>query len=107
MPALARSDWYDLTRDMNWDLSYVTEEQAFPELLSALLAERDLARHQDVIHSELRESAEVLIARWRNYAQYGGTTDGERALLENAANDLFDVIASLAESSRTQRDRTR
>lgn len=79
---------------------------AFPAILSALLAERDLTHHQDAIHSELRESAEVLIARWRNYAQHGSTTDSERALLENAANDLFDVIASLAESPRTQRDRT-
>ena len=23
MPGLARSEWYDLTRDMNWTLSYV------------------------------------------------------------------------------------
>jgi len=34
MPRLARSQWYDLTRDMNWDFSYVTEEEVFPELLS-------------------------------------------------------------------------
>lgn len=34
MPKLARSDWYDLTQDMNWTLSYVTEDQAFPEELS-------------------------------------------------------------------------
>ena len=34
MPQLARSDWYDLTRDMNWNLSYVTEEQVWPEDLS-------------------------------------------------------------------------
>ena len=34
MPQLARSDWYDLTRDMNWDFSYATEEEVFPELLS-------------------------------------------------------------------------
>jgi len=98
----------DLVADMQAVIDQCdARSDAFPAILSALLAERDLARHQDVIHSELRESAEVLIARWRNYAQYGGTTDGERALLENAANDLFDVIASLAESSRTQRDQTR
>ena len=29
MPNLPRSEWYDLTRDMNWDLTYVTEDQAF------------------------------------------------------------------------------
>ena len=34
MPRLARSQWYDLTRDMNWDFSYATEEEVFPELLS-------------------------------------------------------------------------
>lgn len=34
MPALARSEWYDLTRDMNWTLSYVDQEQAWPQELS-------------------------------------------------------------------------
>ena len=30
MPKLSRSDYYDLTRDMNWHLKYVTQEEAFP-----------------------------------------------------------------------------
>ncbi len=34
MPALRRSDWYDLARDLNWNLSYVTEDEAFPEVMS-------------------------------------------------------------------------
>jgi hypothetical protein len=34
MPKLSRSDWYDLSRDTNWNLRYVTEEDAFPEQLS-------------------------------------------------------------------------
>ena len=34
MPKLSRSDWYDLARDTNWKLRYVTEEDAFPEQLS-------------------------------------------------------------------------
>lgn len=34
MPSLARSEWYDLARDMNWTLSYVTEEEVWPEDLS-------------------------------------------------------------------------
>ncbi len=34
MPKLQRNDYFDTTRDMNWDLSYVTEEEAFPEALS-------------------------------------------------------------------------
>ena len=34
MPGLARSEWYDLTRDMNWTLSYVDPEQAWPQELS-------------------------------------------------------------------------
>lgn len=34
MPALPRSEWYDLTRDMNWNFSYVTDEQVFPEEMS-------------------------------------------------------------------------
>ncbi|MDA8070237.1 MAG: YHS domain-containing protein [Actinomycetota bacterium] len=34
MPKLARSQWYDLTRDMNWDLRYVSEEEAFPTDMS-------------------------------------------------------------------------
>src|SRR5712664_2567779 len=28
MPGLARSEWYDLTRDMSWTLSYVDQEEA-------------------------------------------------------------------------------
>jgi toluene monooxygenase system protein A len=34
MPKLARSDWYDLSRDTNWTFRYVTEEEVFPEELS-------------------------------------------------------------------------
>lgn len=34
MPNLPRSAWYDLTRDMNWTLSYVKEEEAWPVELS-------------------------------------------------------------------------
>ncbi|GAA4865069.1 aromatic/alkene/methane monooxygenase hydroxylase/oxygenase subunit alpha [Pseudonocardia benzenivorans] len=34
MPKLNRSEWYDLTRDMNWTFRYVEEEQVFPEALS-------------------------------------------------------------------------
>ena len=34
MPQLPRSEWYDLTRDMNWNFSYVTDEQVFPEEMS-------------------------------------------------------------------------
>lgn len=30
MPQLARQDWYDLARDMNWRLRYVTDQEAFP-----------------------------------------------------------------------------
>ena len=34
MPKLERSQWYDLCRDMNWSVKYVTEEEVFPEALS-------------------------------------------------------------------------
>jgi toluene monooxygenase system protein A len=34
MPKLERSQWYDLCRDMNWQFKYVTEAEAFPEVLS-------------------------------------------------------------------------
>lgn len=34
MPKLSRSDYYDLTRDMNWDLTYVSEAEAFPNELA-------------------------------------------------------------------------
>lgn len=34
MPRLERSEWYDLTRDMNWKLKYVDHDQAFPKELS-------------------------------------------------------------------------
>jgi len=34
VPNLPRSAWYDLTRDMNWTLSYVKEEEAWPVELS-------------------------------------------------------------------------
>ncbi|MCQ4079119.1 hypothetical protein NGB36_00430 [Streptomyces sp. RB6PN25] len=34
MPGLARSECYDLTRDMNGKVSYVDEDQAWPEDLS-------------------------------------------------------------------------
>ena len=33
MPKLERSQWYDLSRDMNWSFKYVTEEEVFPEAL--------------------------------------------------------------------------
>lgn len=31
MPTLARPEWYDLARDMNWNFKYVSEEEVFPE----------------------------------------------------------------------------
>ncbi|MEV0387610.1 YHS domain-containing protein [Nonomuraea sp. NPDC050643] len=34
MPRLSRSDWYDLSRDMNWTLRYARAEEVFPEELS-------------------------------------------------------------------------
>jgi toluene monooxygenase system protein A len=34
MPKLERSEWYDITRDMNWRLRYVSEEEAWPKELS-------------------------------------------------------------------------
>jgi toluene monooxygenase system protein A len=34
MPKLERSQWYDLSRDMNWHFKYVTEAEVFPEALS-------------------------------------------------------------------------
>ncbi|MGH3802191.1 MAG: aromatic/alkene/methane monooxygenase hydroxylase/oxygenase subunit alpha [Pseudonocardiaceae bacterium] len=34
MPRLARSDWYNLARDMNWKVSYVDEEEAWPDEMS-------------------------------------------------------------------------
>src|SRR6476620_3178569 len=33
MPRLRRSDWYDIARDMNWTLKYVTHDEAFPPAL--------------------------------------------------------------------------
>ena len=34
MPKLDRSQWYDLSRDMNWQFKYVTDTEVFPEALS-------------------------------------------------------------------------
>lgn len=34
MPKLARADWYDLSRDMNWTLTYVSEDEVWPEAQS-------------------------------------------------------------------------
>ncbi|MEI6372676.1 MAG: toluene monooxygenase [Actinomycetes bacterium] len=34
MPKLPRSAWYDLTRDMNWNVSYVDEAEVWPDDLS-------------------------------------------------------------------------
>jgi toluene monooxygenase system protein A len=34
MPRLSRSEWYDLTRDMNWTLSYADADEVWPEDLS-------------------------------------------------------------------------
>ncbi len=34
VPSLERSQWYDLTRDMNWTFTYVDEKDVFPEELS-------------------------------------------------------------------------
>jgi toluene monooxygenase system protein A len=33
MPRLARSEWYELTRDMNWTLSYADEDEVFPSVM--------------------------------------------------------------------------
>lgn len=33
MPRIARSEWYDIARDMNWTLSYVDEAEVFPEVM--------------------------------------------------------------------------
>lgn len=68
---------------------------AFPALLTALVAERDLTRSQSTTLAELREAVEDLIGRWRGHAQYGSDTmaeRAERALLTSAAEDLFDVV---------------
>lgn len=34
MPKLERSQWYDLSRDINWSFKYVTGEEVFPEAVS-------------------------------------------------------------------------
>ena len=34
MPKLNRDDWIDLARKLDWDYSYVREEDVFPEILS-------------------------------------------------------------------------
>jgi toluene monooxygenase system protein A len=34
MPKIERTQWYDLARDMNWHLKYVSEEEVNPEALS-------------------------------------------------------------------------
>ena len=34
MPKLERSQWYDLSRDMNWRFKCATEAEVFPEALS-------------------------------------------------------------------------
>lgn len=34
MPKLNREDWIDLARKLDWDYSYVREEDVFPEILS-------------------------------------------------------------------------
>ena len=34
MPKLERSEWYDLSRDMNWQFKYVRDTEVFPEALS-------------------------------------------------------------------------
>src|SRR4029077_9354614 len=34
IPKLERSQWYDLSRDMNWQFKYVSEAEVFPEALS-------------------------------------------------------------------------
>lgn len=34
MPALERSQWYDIARNTNWTPSFVTEEELFPKEMS-------------------------------------------------------------------------
>ena len=36
MSKLERDDWIDLARKLDWDYSYVREEDVFPEILSGL-----------------------------------------------------------------------
>jgi len=46
MPKLNRSEWINLARKLDWDYSYVREEEVFPELLSG----RPWLRHAEWAH---------------------------------------------------------
>ena len=34
MARMAREKWYDIARDLDWELSYVDYEEVFPEWMS-------------------------------------------------------------------------
>lgn len=93
---LAVSELADIAAGLQAVIDQADERaDAFPALLDALVAERDLTHRQATALTELRESADDLINRWRSYAHYGSNTEAEHSLLENAANDLFDVVAGI------------
>ena len=112
MPQLARSDWYDLTRDMNWTLSYVTEEQAWPQVQSNSFGvpteqwwvwdEPYKITYPEYVHNQVDKDASVysvnaILART---AMYESLDPGWRSamLLHYGAIAVPEYLASIGEA---------
>ena len=85
MPQLARQDWYDLARDMNWTLRYVTDEEAFP---------RDLAGPSDIADASWRTWDEPYKVTYADYVRNQSEKDTQVYAVKNAIarSNLFKQL---------------
>ncbi len=112
MPRLARSEWYDLTRDMNWTLEYATEEEVWPEDLSnsvgipmqawATWDEPYKITYQEYVHNQAGKDAAVFavnsaVARSQMYENLDKGWQGA-ILAHYGAIALGEYFAAIAES---------
>ena len=85
MPKLERQDYYELTRDMNWSPSYVSDEELFPEVLSKSFGVRD---------QDWRKWEETYKLTYREYARNQSAKDaGVYAI--RATTDRANLYAKL------------
>ena len=85
MPRLARSEWYDLIRDMNWNFRYVSTEEVFP---------KDLSQDFGVPAQEWWAWDEPYKISYRDYVHNQFTKDTEVYAVNEAiaSSRLFDEL---------------
>jgi toluene monooxygenase system protein A len=112
MPRLARSEWYDLARDMNWKVSYVDESEAWPDDLSAGKGipmedwwgwdESYKVSYREYVHNQVGKDASVysvnsVVARSKMFSQLD--PGWKSAILAHyGAIAIGEYLASIGES---------